>query len=106
MEITSQFTIPASGATKDFVLNHKRGSEFSVGVALNLTAGTTPNVQVQITLDDIQDDSVTPFYVDIGTPVTAVGTSVVHVIEPCTAVRVNTTAGTGVAGTFSIVQAS
>ena len=55
MEVTSQFAIPASGATKDFPLNHKRGSDFKVGVGLNLTAGTvSPNIQVQITLDDIR----------------------------------------------------
>ena len=81
-----------------------RENDFKVSLAVVLSGGAVLTYSAQFTLDDIQDDTVTPTWFDVTdlTALSANGTA--SVISPVMAVRLNVTAYTSGNATLTVIQ--
>ena len=99
----TKVTVSSTG-TSAWIPVDRAQANFNLGIMVDVSAGATLSWIVEITLDDVQDPTVTPTAVTAPAPLEAgTGDEVGNITIPCTAVRLNATVTSGSA-TMTVVQ--
>lgn len=95
-------TVSSATTSATIPVNWRAGT-FNIGIEIEVTGTNTS--KLQYTLDDVQDPTITPVWIDHAT-LTGLGASTAGALTtPCKAVRLNVTAYTNGSVTMQVVQA-
>lgn len=99
----TKVTVAATGSSAWIPVDRAQNN-FILGIMVDVSAGANLTWVVQMTMDDVQDPSVTPTAVTAPAPLdTGTADEVGNITIPCTAVRLNATV-TGGSATMTVVQ--
>jgi len=83
-----------------------RGNSFKIGLQIVLSGGAVLTYKIESTMDDVQDPSITPTFIDHDFLTAQTATANGNIIIPVRAVRLNVTAHTSGTATLTILQSN
>lgn len=99
----SKVTVAATGQSAWIPVDRAQNN-FNLGIMVDVSAGANLTWVVQMTMDDVQDASVTPTAITAPAPLdTGTADEVGSIVIPCTAVRLSATV-TGGTATMTVIQ--